>query len=274
MLTVQGIPAFDDNYIWLIGRSDNHNDNHNVAIVDPGDAEPVIAALEAQGLTPTAILITHHHYDHTGGISDLLKRYHLPVFGPAKEDIPQLSQPLNDGDSITIPGLDASFEVMDVSGHTRGHIAYFRAAEAGKANTENKAPALLFCGDTLFAAGCGRVFEGTAAQMQTAMQRIRALPDDTRIYCAHEYTAANLGFARIAEPDNIAIAQRQQEVQAARAQGQSTVPSTLAEEKATNPFLRWDAPQLIRNAETFAGHTLATPTAIFATVRHWKDTLD
>jgi len=275
MLTVQGIPAFDDNYIWLIGASDSPH----VAIVDPGDAEPVIAALDAQGLTPTAILITPHHYAHVDGVAELVKRYQLPVFGPAKEDIPHLSHPLADDDTPEIPGLNTAFRVLDVAGHTAGHIAYFCPANSCHTNShaagsENEGPALLFCGDTLFAAGCGRLFEGTAAQMQAAMQRIRDLPDDTQIYCAHEYTAANLAFARVAEPDNADIQQRQKDVQAARAQGQPTVPSALALEKATNPFLRWDAPELMRNAEAFAGHPLATPTEMFATVRHWKDTLD
>ncbi len=263
MLSVQGIPAFDDNYIWLIGATDTPH----VVIVDPGDAEPVIAALKAQNLTPVAILITHHHYDHVGGVAELVERYDIPVYGPAQEKIPHRNHPLSGGETITLLGLGARFQVMDVAGHTAGHIAYFHAADG-------QGPAMLFCGDTLFAAGCGRVFEGTPAQMQAAMQHIRELPDDTQIYCAHEYTADNLGFARVAEPNNADIQRRQQDVLAARQQGLPTVPSTLALEKATNPFLRWDAPELVRNAANFAGRPLTSPTDIFATVRHWKDTLD
>ena len=263
MLNVQGIPAFDDNYIWFIGASDSPH----VAIVDPGDAEPVIAALSAQGLTPVAILITHHHYDHVGGVEALVERYALPVYGPAHENIPLCSHPLQGGDRLDLPTLGTGFEVMDVAGHTAGHIAYFHPADT-------HGPAMLFCGDTLFAAGCGRVFEGTPAQMQTAMQRIRALPDDTQIYCAHEYTAANLEFARVAEPDNEDIRQRQQAVIAARREGLPTVPSSLALEKRTNPFLRWDAPELVHNASSFAARPLTSPTDVFATVRYWKDTLD
>jgi len=263
MITVHGIPAFDDNYIWCLGS----REQADVALVDPGDAEPVIATLEARALTPRAILVTHHHYDHTGGIEQLVTRYGLPVFGPARENIPHLDRPLGEGDTVQLPGLDISLRVMDVAGHTAGHIAFFRAGD-------ERGPPLLFCGDTLFTGGCGRLFEGTPAQMQDALQRIRALPDDTLVYCAHEYTQANLAFAHVAEPHNAAIARRQQAVRAARREGRPTVPAPLGLEKATNPFLRWDAPELKRNAEAFAGRPLATPTEVFAVVRHWKDTLD
>ncbi len=263
MLTVQGIPAFDDNYIWCIGT----NSGTDVALVDPGDAEPVIATLHAQGLTPRAILVTHHHPDHTGGIDELVARYGLPVFGPAHEDIPHRSHPLGEGDTVELPELGTRLQVMDVPGHTRGHIAFYHAEDS-------LGPAMLFCGDTLFTGGCGRLFEGTPAQMQDALQRIRALPDGTQVYCAHEYTEANLGFARIAEPHNSAIAERLTAVRAARQQGLPTVPAPLGLEKATNPFLRWDAPELVKNAEAFAGRPLTTPAEIFTVVRHWKDTLD
>ncbi len=263
MLTVQGIPAFDDNYIWII-RTDGGTD---VVLVDPGDAEPVIATLHAQGLTPRAILVTHHHPDHTGGIDELVAHYGLPVYGPAREHIPHRSHPLGEGDTVPLPELGTTLRVMDVPGHTRGHIAFRRAGDA-------LGPPMLFCGDTLFTGGCGRLFEGTPAQMQAALQRIRALPDDTLVYCAHEYTEANLGFARIAEPHNTAIIERLAAVRTARRQGLPTVPAPLGLEKATNPFLRWDAPELIKNAEAFAGRPLTTPVEIFAAVRHWKDTLD
>ncbi|NOX76601.1 MAG: hydroxyacylglutathione hydrolase [Gammaproteobacteria bacterium] len=264
MLTAQRIPAFDDNYIWLLTRPGSLG----VAIVDPGDAEPVIAAVEAGGFQPVAILITHHHWDHVGGVADLLSRYSVPVYGPARETTPHLTTPLQEGDRVELPALNASLRVMDVPGHTAGHIAYY--CDGGP----EQQPGLLFCGDTLFAGGCGRLFEGTAEQMHDSLSRIRFLPDNTRVYCAHEYTEANLGFARIAEPGNTALQHRQQKVREQRAAGQPTVPSQLGEEKATNPFLRFDEPELVRAAEGFAGRNLAPGAEVFGVVRHWKDTLD
>lgn len=262
MLTAQAISAFDDNYIWLIRRPDKPQ----VAIVDPGDAEPVIAAITADGLEPIAILITHHHWDHVGGISDLLAHYpQLAVYGPANETIPHISQPLSEGDTVRLDALDAEFQVMDVPGHTSGHIAYYHSQNNN---------GLIFVGDTLFAGGCGRLFEGTPAQMHDSLSRIAALPDTTEVYCAHEYTADNLVFARIAEPDNTALATRQGAIRQQRAQGLATVPSLLSVEKATNPFLRSEQADIIRGAEAFAGRKLATGADVFAVVRHWKDTLD
>jgi hydroxyacylglutathione hydrolase len=269
MLIVQAVNAFDDNYIWLIRRPDRPQ----VAIVDPGDAEPVIAAITAQSLEPVAILITHHHWDHVGGIGDLLAHYPqqppIPVYGPANETIPYISRPLGEADTVHIEALEADFRVLDVPGHTAGHIAYFHSG--GDSDENNN---LVFVGDTLFAGGCGRLFEGTPAQMHDSLVRIAALPDDTQVYCAHEYTADNLVFARIAEPDNAALQIRQQTVQQQRARGEATVPSLLAEEKATNPFLRCAQPEIIRGAEGFSGRKLATGDEVFAAVRHWKDTLD
>lgn len=262
MLTAQGIPAFDDNYIWLIHGADGRH----VAIVDPGDARPVISTLEDQQLTPVAILITHHHWDHIGGIDRLLARYSIPVYGPARETIPHLTYPLGARDSVDIPALGARFRVLDVPGHTAGHIAYYTDNPGGNP--------LLFCGDTLFAGGCGRLFEGTREQMQHSLSQIRALPDNAEVYCAHEYTEANLTFARIAEPDNADLRQRQEEVRQRRALHRPTVPSSLGIEKRTNPFLRYDEPGIIRAAEGFAGSKLNTPAEVFGTVRHWKDTLD
>jgi len=263
MRTVLAVPAFADNYIWLLG----HDQGPEVAIVDPGDAHPVLAAIEAGGLRPVAILITHHHRDHTGGIEAIVARHPVPVYGPAHEDIPHRQHPLGEGDHLPLPAISAALQVMDVPGHTRGHIAYYQPPDpAGGAQ--------LFPGDTLFTAGCGRLFEGTAEQMQHALARLRALPDDTLVYCAHEYTQANLVFAHIAEPENDAISQRLQAVRAARQAGRATVPAPLGLEKATNPFLRWDAPNLVDHAETFAGRPLKTAVEVFAAVRHWKDTLD
>lgn len=264
MLTAQAVSAFDDNYIWLI----RHPDKSQVAIVDPGDAGPVIDTLRTEGLEPVAILITHHHYDHVGGIADLLAQYPVPVYGPANEKIPHISHPLTEGDAVTLDALNAQFQVIDVPGHTSGHIAYYAKP------TQNKETGMLFVGDTLFAGGCGRLFEGTPEQMHHSLSRIGALPDDTQVYCAHEYTEDNLVFARVAEPDNLALQKRQSSVQQARKQGLATVPSILGIEKATNPFLRSEQPDIIRAAEAFAGHALPTGAEVFATVRHWKDTLD
>lgn len=268
MLNVQAVNAFDDNYIWLIRR----DDRPQVVIVDPGDAEPVIAAITAQSLQPVAILITHHHWDHVGGIDDLLAHYSqhaIPVYGPATETIPHISQPLGEGDTVHIDALDADFRVLDVPGHTAGHIAFFYSK--GHESTDNN---IVFVGDTLFAGGCGRLFEGTPAQMHDSLSRIAELPGDTQVYCAHEYTADNLVFARIAEPDNVALQTRQQTVLQQRAQGQATVPSLLTDEIATNPFLRCAQPEIIRGAEGFSGRKLATGAEVFGAVRHWKDTLD
>lgn len=257
MMKVHQLNAFDDNYIWLIGC----DDRSDVAIVDPGDAEPVIEYLEREGLRPAAILITHHHGDHTGGITELLARYSIPVYGPAGERIPALTHPLREGDEVELVACDIRLQVLDTPGHTRGHICYYGHGA-------------LFSGDTLFAAGCGRLFEGTAEQMYHSLEKIRALPDDTLVYCAHEYTQANLGFAVVAEPHNAETLSRLQEVAGLRRAGKATVPSRLAAEKATNPFLRSHIPSLTTAAEAFAGRKLATPAEVLAMVRHWKDTLD
>lgn len=257
MMEVRALHAFDDNYIWLIGC----RDKPQVAIVDPGDEQPVLDYLAQHDLVPEAILITHHHGDHTGGVSELVAQFNIPVYGPANERIPALTHPLADGDKVTLPGCGLSLQVLDTPGHTRGHICY----------TGHGA---LFCGDTLFAAGCGRIFEGTPEQMYHSLEKLRALPDETMVYCAHEYTEANLRFALVAEPDNSDTRQRMAQVQQLRAGQQDTVPSLLGEEKRTNPFLRSHIPSLVAAAEQFAGHPLSTPAEVFATVRHWKDALD
>jgi len=266
MLTVQAVHAFDDNYIWLIKRPNKPQ----VVIVDPGDAGPVIAAIEAQSLQPVAILITHFHGDHTGGIADLLEHYPMPVYGPANESIPHMDHPLTESEHVEIPELEAQFQVIDVPGHTAGHISYY----CDNKDETKGGQGMLFCGDTVFAGGCGRIFNGTAEQFHHSLSKIIALPDDTLVYCAHEYTEDNLVFARIAEPDNQALKERQTTVQQQRQRDESTVPSLLGIEKITNPFLRFDQPSIIKAAETFAGHPLSNGAAVFATVRHWKDTLD
>ncbi len=257
MLEIHPVPAFDDNYIWLIGSTDSKH----VAIVDPGDADPVLEALQRHGLTPIAVLVTHHHGDHTGGVAELAEQFHIPVYGPAHERIPALTHPLVEGDEVELTALGLRLRVIDTPGHTRGHICY----------TGHGA---LFCGDTLFTAGCGRLFEGTPAQMHGSLTKLGALPEDTLVYCAHEYTTANLGFARVVEPDNPDIIARSAEVEVRRAHDEPTVPATLAMEKRTNPFLRTAIPAVVAAAERFAGHPLADGVEVFATVRHWKDTLD
>ncbi len=257
MLEVRPIHAFDDNYIWLIGCKNNPH----VAIVDPGDAELVIERVEKAGLKPVAILITHHHGDHTAGVKTLVQQYGIPVYGPAHERIPALTHAVAEGDTVTLNECDLHFQVLDTPGHTRGHVCYL-GHDA------------LFCGDTLFTAGCGRLFEGTAEQMYASLEKLRTLPDETVVYCAHEYTQANLAFAVIAEPENAATSERLENVRRLRADHRDTVPALLGLEKETNPFLRSHVPALILAAEDFAGHPLKTPAEVFATVRRWKDSLD
>jgi len=254
-LDITPIPAFEDNYIWLL----RNPGGAAAAVVDPGDEDPVLEALARWGLELSAILITHRHGDHTGGIAGLKAASpHVPVLGPAGEPIPGLTRRLGEGDQVEIPGIEARFRVLDVPGHTRGHIAYWGAG-------------VLFCGDTLFAAGCGRVFDGTAEQLAASLARIARLPPDTLVYCAHEYTLANLGFARWVEPDNPALAERTRAAEALRAAGRPTVPSRLALELATNPFLRVGIPEVRRAAETYAGRPLRDDADSFAVVRGWKD---
>lgn len=257
MIEVQGVPAFTDNYIWLIHASGKPY----VAIVDPGDADPVQEAIARQGLVPVAILITHHHGDHTGGIRDLLSHTKMPVYGPANESIPSLTHPLSEGDHVRLDALGADFRVIDVPGHTRGHIAYYGHD-------------MLFCGDTLFAGGCGRLFEGSPEQMYASLLKISGLPDVSKVYCAHEYTQDNLKFASVAEPQNEDLRRRVADTRKLRAQGLPTVPSLLGLEKLTNPFLRAHIRALKASAEDFAGRPLTTPAQVFAVLRHWKDTLD
>lgn len=246
------IRAFKDNYLWLIA------DAHHAVVVDPGDAAPVQTVLDTGKLELAAILITHHHADHIGGLQRLLARKSVPVFGPAGEDIPGVSTPVSQSDSVSLPQLGIEFSVLDVPGHTRGHVAYYGAG-------------MLFCGDTLFACGCGRLFEGTADQMWRSLSKLAALPDTTRAYCAHEYTQSNIRFARALDPDNQALAEREAQVAALRARDVPTVPFTLGEELATNPFLRCADPAIAEAASRYAGRKLTRPGEIFAAIRSWKD---
>ena len=227
-------------------------------MVDPGDAAPVQAFLASERLDLCAILATHHHPDHVGGIAALVARRHVPVFGPKKEPIAAVTVAVAEGDAVTIPELDASFRVLDIPGHTRAHIAYYR-------------PGVLFCGDTLFACGCGRLFEGTPQQMYDSLQKLAALPDDTRVYCGHEYTLANIRFARAVEPQNAALEEREARDGALRAAGQPTLPSTLAAERATNPFLRCRESAVAAAASTRSGTPLGDPVQVFVAIREWKN---
>lgn len=263
MFDISFIPAFKDNYIWLLTRG------KRAFVVDPGDAAPVQARLEADGLTLEGILITHHHADHQGGVADLKARWQAEVHAPGNESITGCTRPLSGGESIDVLGQKVT--VIAVPGHTLGHLAYYT-------------PGALFCGDTLFGAGCGRLFEGTPAQMSASLDRIATLPDDTLIYCAHEYTEMNLRFALAVEPDNPELLARVAKVAALRAAGLPSVPSTLGEEKATNPFLRCQEPAVVevgvRHAEpSLVGNDIAqatgasdrSKTAIFAAIRSWRN---
>jgi len=254
MLSVKPVPAFRDNYIWLLTDSTSTQ----VAVVDPGDASPVREYLRQHQLTLCAIIATHHHADHVGGIAALLDEVKVPVFGPATESIPGCTTPVKEGDRIRVPGLAVSLQVLEVPGHTAGHVAYHGHGMA-------------FVGDTLFMAGCGRLFEGTAAQMHASLGRIAALPPDTQIYCAHEYTEANLKFARAVEPQNAAVVDRTADCRRRRAENLPTVPGPLAGELATNPFLRCHTPLVVRAAEQHCGHALNGPVETFAVIRQWKD---
>jgi hydroxyacylglutathione hydrolase len=253
MENIIAIPAFNDNYIWLLRHGDF------AAVVDPGVAAPVLEYLAAHGLKLAAILVTHHHGDHTGGVADLLARYPVPVYGPASESIVGVDHPLHDGDRVKLPELDIDFAVLDVGGHTRGHIAYYGAS-------------ILFCGDTLFAGGCGRLFEGTAEQMWRSLSRLAALPPDTEVYCAHEYTQANLRFALAVEPDNVALRERAFDVAELRSNNRPSVPSSIAMELATNPFLRPRSATVIAAARRFRGAAVDGDEAVFAALREWKNT--
>ena len=225
-------------------------------IVDPSEAAPVFAAAQA-GLQPAGILLTHHHGDHIGGVPALLERWpHLPVFAPDDDRIPAAYRRVADGEAIEVAGW--RFDVIAVPGHTRSHVAYFGHG-------------LLFCGDTLFSLGCGRMFEGTPEQMHASLSRLAALPPETRVCCGHEYTLANAAFARVVEPGNPALERRFEEAKAMRATGRPTLPSTLAGEIAANPFLRVDSPEVRASLARETGHAPANDVDAFAALRRWKD---
>lgn len=250
-LTVEPINAFKDNYIWLL-----HN-GEQAAVVDPGDAAPVLAGLSQRRLELTDILITHHHFDHTGGVETLKSTLGCKVSGPINPNIDSIDSRLTEGDTLTV--LDTDFSVIEVPGHTLDHIAFV-------------GDGIVFCGDTLFAGGCGRVFEGTFPMMRSSLGKLRGLPADTLIYCAHEYTLANLRFAAAADPENAQLKARIAHCEALRDQDQPTVPSRIADELETNPFLRWDAPGVISNLSAKEKLSGGDSDDVFAGLRQWKDT--
>ncbi len=274
-LRVIQVPAFQDNYLWII-----HRENNPIAyVVDPGDAAPIIAALSKHSLKLAGILVTHHHPDHTAGIEELLKTFGaIPVYGPDGGSVPSVTHPLHDGDSLDLEN-DLTLKIFEVPGHTLDHIAYFYDPEIqSSASVQSsfkemgtaQSPAL-FGGDTLFAAGCGRLFEGTPSQMHHSLSKYRAFPDDTLVYCAHEYTLANLAFAVAVEPHNHTLSERVIQEKAKREQHQSTIPTNIGIEKATNPFLRCHIPAVIKSAETQEGKPLNSEEEVFGAIRKWKD---
>lgn len=249
------IPAFSDNYIWVL------HDGRHALVVDPGEAQAVSRWLAEHGLTLEAILITHHHADHTGGVAALREATGAPVFGPASEALPQPLTGVTGGDTLDVLGM--RLDVLDVPGHTAGHVAYVVPDVDGRP--------LLFCGDTLFSAGCGRLFEGTPAQMFDSLSRLAALPDNTQVCCTHEYTMSNLRFALAVEPGNTKLAQHVHHCGDLRARNLPTLPSSIGLEKQINPFLRCHDAAVARAARVYDPETPAGALGVFTTLRTWKN---
>lgn len=249
---VIALRAFNDNYIWTL------RDSKCAAVVDPGDARPVLDYLEHEKLELVAILNTHHHADHVGGNAGLLKHGEVPIFGPHDPRIAEVTHPLAEGERIMLPHFGMEFEALEIPGHTRSHIAFYGAG-------------MLFCGDTLFAAGCGRLFEGTPRQMHDSLSKLARLPDATLVYCGHEYTLSNILFARAADPGNAALQALESRVQKLRNQDLPTLPSDIGQEKATNPFLRCTETAVVASASKYAGKSLTDPVSVLAAIREWKN---
>jgi len=259
-IEVSRVKAFEDNYIWLI-HSLNPNNDKGIIIVDPGEHQPVIEQIEIHHYVPAAIFITHHHGDHTGGVKKLVEQYNIPVYGPKNENIASVTTPLDNSQKVSLPDLNLEFSILDVPGHTRGHIAYLGHGS-------------LFIGDTLFAGGCGRLFEGTGQQMHHSLSQLLTLNPNTLVYCAHEYTSDNLNFAIQVEPENQALIERISETKELRQHNKATVPSLLSVELATNPFLRFNENTVKLAAQEYTGKTLLTADAVFTATRNWKDDID
>jgi hydroxyacylglutathione hydrolase len=255
-MQITPVPAFRDNYIWVM--HDHVGSEHLAVLVDPGEPEPILSWLASQEATPLAVLITHHHHDHTGALPALAGRWSVPVYGPGKEDIAGVTHAVGEGSVVEIHRLGLSLHVLETPGHTRGHVCYVGHGR-------------LFCGDTLFSCGCGRLFEGTAAQMHASLQRLARLPPDTLMYCAHEYTLPNIGFARAVEEDNAALAARHEQARQQRRSGQPTLPVSMAQELATNPFLRCHLPSVREAIARHTGQVAHTDAEAFASLRRWKD---
>jgi len=257
--TVTAIKAFNDNYIWALAEKSNDK----IALIDPGDAGVCLDYLQDNNLELSAILVTHHHHDHVGGIETLLKyakskAWSVTVYGPATEHIAQLDVTLKENDIVNLPTLNCQLKVLDLPGHTKGHIAYFNDKH-------------LFCGDTLFSGGCGRIFEGTAKQMHHSLTKLANLPTDTLIYCAHEYTQANLAFALAVEPNNTELHSYAEQVRLKRNNNQATLPSNIGLERQINPFLRCNEPSIQLSAQAYSKQVQANNSEVFAIIRAWKD---
>jgi len=262
LLQVWPIPAFDDNYLWCI------HDGKSALVVDPGDSGPVEDYLLQNKLTLKGILVTHHHADHTGGILNLLQRFgsDLPVYGPAGTNIPGRTVTVKEDDKVEITSPRISLKVFEAPGHTLSHIAYFADTQT------NVVDPMLFCGDTLFASGCGRLFEGTPTQMTQSLAKFAALPKNTLVYCTHEYTLSNIRFALAVEPDNQNLISWAKKAQALRSQHLPTLPTTIGQELQVNPFMRSDQPEVIAKAKEISSQTdLPTPAHVLAVIRAWKD---
>lgn len=251
-LQFQAVPAFETNYIWVL------HDEQRCAIVDPGSAAEALEFLDRHGLNLCALLLTHHHADHIGGVDELLARRSVPVWGPKDPRIAQVDHPVSEGDRAEVPELGLAFEVLETPGHTRSHIVFHD-------------PARLLAGDTLFSAGCGRLFEGTPEQMQRSLDKLGPLDDHTELYCAHEYTRDNCRFALEVEPDNTALQEWAAEVERRRADDRITLPVRLGHERAVNPFLRTREPAVIEAANRREPGTGDDPAAVFGVIRRWKD---
>ncbi|WP_259365700.1 hydroxyacylglutathione hydrolase [Colwellia sp. MB02u-6] len=258
-MKVSMIKAFSDNYIWAVSS----NLGHNMALVDPGDANVCIEFIEQEKLQLSSILITHHHADHVGGIKKLVdycksKQWPLTIYGPESENIPHCDVALSESSKVELTDLGLEFDIIDLPGHTRGHIAYL--------SQDN-----LFCGDTLFSGGCGRLFEGTPSQMLCSLEKLSALPEHTQVYCAHEYTQANLNFALSVEPDNTELVDYYNQVLHKREQDIATIPTSIILEKKINPFLRCNQPSLMTSAAEFSGDKVNDKLQTFTIIRAWKD---